>query len=202
MKPAPIDPLTPSPLCISDDGVHAIFKFVEAEPRDEHFIEEQAALCCEGLTPPPFFFFDPAIRDFPMEAEVKPLYNAMADAIAQVESIPMETSLHSIDTITYTKPGSSFHGLEIRMKVTDTHPLSIAVELIGSPQMLSLIAPKTNALEQALSARFQRVEFAPLKLSLAPLFPEGFRLQKSGNQLSQKKAGHKKIVTPSTQTNL
>lgn len=200
MKAASIDPLVPS--FINDDGQPAIPRFVEAVQRDERAVEEEVAPCCEGLIPPPFFFFNPVQNSFEGDVEVKPVYSAIAEAIVQVESIPAEMSLNSIQTITYTKPGSIFHGLEIKMVVTDTHPLSIACELIGSPQMLSLIAPKVNTLEQALSARFSRVEFPPLKLSLAPLFPEGFRLQKSGNQLSQKKAGHKKIVTPPTQANL
>jgi hypothetical protein len=104
-----------------------------------------------------------------------------------------KTDLSLIKSITYISPNSLLNGVEIKLEFFDTHPTSINIHLIGSPQANQIIQKDLETLQKLLKARFDTIEFPMIQSSLGSLFPTGFHQQKSKNQVSQKKVAEGKI---------
>ena len=123
--------------------------------------------------------------------KLEPLFFSLEKAIS-IQDFKLESSL--VKSVTYLNQDSPFHGLEINLEFFDTHPRSINIELIGSPQTNSILQKELPHLQALLKNRFESIEFPKIATSLAPIFPTGLYQQKSKNKVSEKKVSNGKIV--------
>jgi hypothetical protein len=153
----------------------------------------------------PIFFPHDQKSIFEVE-EVKKIPEIVLPTIKTIEKellYTIETTpLSHKESLVYLKPDSIFDGLVINLEFFDTNPMSIKIELQGHPQSIQKLSPTIDALGQTLKTRFPAIDFSTISLSLSPLMPTGFNLQKSENKVSRKKTEQRKIVFKSIKATL
>ena len=179
---------------------HSDELFLLEEPEKEELSHDEPTQVLQPILMP--IFFD----SLDASQEVKKIPEVSLPVIKTIEKIVLSisetTHLSHKESIVYLKPHSIFDGLIINLEFFDTNPMSIKIDFQGHPQPIKKLSSSIESLGQILKNQFPAIDFSMISLSLTPLMPTGFNLQKSENKVSQKKAAQRKIVFKSIKATL